>query len=304
MICSCPKCHIDIDVDLAQIPEQGANPACPECKSRFWVSQEPFALRAFKKEGKIYCLECDRELGVLNFCQGCKAQYPGYWVVQSTRPVRRRIEKPAFSINLLPKPQKKARVIAETISSGDGVGRPILAKVGGLALALMLVVAAGVYFVNSKLEREYSENFVIAVYGIKSGTDRSLKNFSSVVADWQSKTFTGGNFNLSVTSKEEADLRTIKNEIDQIMAKLDSPPPKFSQTNEKLTRLYTFYTQLHALNLNPPKSYVEFTDSVSRIEKNFDLTARELKTTLPGELAEELLKAGTKYKNLKFIIDS
>jgi uncharacterized protein YbaR (Trm112 family) len=99
MNCSCPKCHAPIEVDISRIPETGAFTPCPECKGRFWINKESYARMSLSKEGKTYCDQCGKELGNKIVCAECGVMYPDYYLVQTSKPPRRQIEKPDFNIS-------------------------------------------------------------------------------------------------------------------------------------------------------------------------------------------------------------
>ena len=297
---SCPQCDASIKVELDQITEGGAYRKCPECNGRFWTHKEPFALRAYKKEGKIYCDSCGSELGLANICLGCGALHPGYCVMQPSRPVRRKIRRSDYSVGLALK--SKRQVYTPSAASSADSRRPLLVKLGLLALVVVLAVTAGIFYLNHKTMQGYSRNYVRALYGIKSGTDRGLELCSKTAADWQAKQGSGQNFDARIAPSETAKLTAVKDEIDRIMQQMRETPEKFSDSRAKLDRLYEIYAKLNALNLSPPKSLVEFTDATSRLQGNFDKSAQELKASLPEELREEIRRAAPRYKNLQFII--
>jgi predicted Zn finger-like uncharacterized protein len=300
MNCSCPKCSASIHVELDQLSEGGAYRKCPECNGRFWTHKESFVLRAYKKTGKIYCDTCGSELGAANICHGCGALHPGYCVVQLSKPARRKIRKSDYSVSLSLKPKKQIYTLAPTSSVESR--KPLLVKLGLLALVVVLAVTAGLYYHNLKTMQGYSKNYVRALYGVKSGTDRSMELCLKTAADWRAKQESGQNFDARIAPGETAKLTEVKDEIDRILQQMSETPEKFSDSRAKLDRLYGIYTRLHALNLSPPKSLAEFTDATSRLQGNFDKAALELKASLPEELLDEIREVAPRYKNLQFIV--
>src|ERR1700687_2341971 len=104
---TCPKCNAEIEIDLSNLPEDGAHTPCPECKGRFWISRESYARRALKKEGKLYCDKCGNELGHSIVCAACGVMYPDYCLVQTAKPPRRQVEKADFSLSFSLKPARQ-----------------------------------------------------------------------------------------------------------------------------------------------------------------------------------------------------
>lgn len=300
MKCSCPKCAASIQVELGQISEGGAYRKCPECNARFWTHKESFALRAYKKDGRIYCGTCGSELGHANICHGCGALHPGYCVVQLSKPARRKIRKSDYSVSLSQKQKKQVYTLSPTPSVESR--KPLLAKLGLLALVVVLAATAGIYYLNLKTMKGYSRNYVRALYGIQSGTDRGMELCLKTATDWRAKQESGQAFGARLNPGETARLIEVKDEIDRILQQMDETPEKFSDARAKLDRLYGIYAKLHALNLSPPKSLIEFTDATTSLQANFDKAAQELKASLPEELLEEIRMAAPRYKNLQFII--
>jgi hypothetical protein len=300
MNCSCPKCDASIQADLDQISEGGSFRKCPECNARFWAHKETFSLRAYKKEGKIYCDTCGSELGLDNICHGCGALHPGYCVVQLSRPARRKIRKSDYSVSLAPKPKKQ--IFTPSAASSVESRKPLLVKLGLLILIVALGVVAGSYYLNNKAIQGYSRIYVRALYGIKSGADRNMQLCSKTAADWKAKQASAQIFDARIIPSESAKLTAVKDEIDNILQQLKETPEKFTDSRAKLDRLYGTYVKLHDLNRSPPKSLAEFTDASTRLQSSFDKAAQDLKVSLPEELLEEVRKAAPRYKNLQFFL--
>lgn len=300
MNCSCPKCEADIQVDASRITEAGTSTSCPVCKSRFWMIQEPFVLRAYRKAGSTYCGKCGSQLGLSNMCTACGEFFPSYRVVQSSKPVRRKAVKEGFSFNLSLKPARKGRAFSP--ESTRTSRKPLLALLGLVAVVAVLAVAIGSFFLNMKAEQQFSRNYVLALYGIKSGADRSLNALSKTSVEWKAKTDSGQVFILRVTPEEKADLNEVKDEVDKVMQQLNAPPEKFVAANDRLVRLYQVYLKLYALNLTPPATLPDLTNAVGKLDGDFNRAGQELKAGLPEELLEEIRKVAPRYKNLQFIL--
>jgi hypothetical protein len=299
MMCSCPKCAAEIELDIAGIPDEGSYTSCPECKSRFWMGKESFARRALKKEGKLYCSACGKEIDCLTVCTACGIVFPDYYLLQASKPARRQLEKAEFSWSFGAKPAKQTYAIPQKSSSVTPLSRKFLVRAVSL-VAIVALAAGGAYVYNQKkTERLYAANYVLALYGIKTGVNLSLSQCARMSADWKAKTDAGQRFAPRLTAEEESRSGRVKNELDPLMLKLDKPPQKFSKASEAITKLYGVQTRLNSLTATPPGSLGGFTDSVSRLDGDFKAAAQELKAGLPKELSEELEKAKTKYKELK-----
>jgi hypothetical protein len=301
MNCSCPKCNAGVPVDLSGNLEEETAITCGECRTGFFVYKESFACRASRKAGDIYCMKCGHQLSHKQYCPGCLQLYPDYLLVSSGRRKARKIVYLAEDRTYRPETTKKTFSLAGSglPAAGHKFGFDISARksmsiaISGV-VALLLLSIGGVYFYNHKIQKQYSKNFVVALYGIKSGTDMNLR-ISSKIAGAASQS--------RITSEDEADLNTVKAEIDSVMQKLDNRPKKFNKANDILTNMYGVYTRLHSSVVAPSKSQPAFTDSVKKLEGNFQQEANNLKTNLPPELLDEIKQSGNKYKSLRFMYE-
>jgi uncharacterized protein YbaR (Trm112 family) len=302
MMCSCPKCAAEIELDIASISEEGSYTPCPECKGRFWLGKESFARRALKKEGQIYCDACGKELDCLIVCTACGVVFPDYCLLQASKPASRQLVKSEFSWSFAAKPAKKAKqayAIPHKSTSVTPLSRKLLVRAVCLLVFAALAVVGVTFYNQKKAERQYATNYVLALYGIKSGIDLSLSQGTRLSADWKTKTDAGQRFVPHLTPQEESRSDRLKAELDPIMQKLDKAPQKFGKAYEQIGKLYGIHMRLNALVATPPGSLSVFTDSAGKLGNDFKSAAQELKAGLPKELSEELLNASTKYRELR-----
>ncbi len=296
MRCSCPKCTFKIEVDVSSITEEGSYTPCPECKNRFWMSQESAVRRALKKEGSVYCANCGNELGHLIVCRGCGFKFPDYFLVQVSKPVRRKAGKSDRSMSYALKPVSQSYAIP---TKSPSISRKPLVMFIGL-LVIVALVTAGVLAYNKKnTEKQYAANFALALYGIKVGSDVSLKDCAKISADWKAKMNAGQSFTPRIGADDASELNTIKSETDKIMQSMNEPPEKFSAASEKLSKLYGIYSKVHSLALSPSDSLAAFTDSVDKSATEFKQAAQGLKESLPAELSAEVERAKTRHTALR-----
>lgn len=300
MKCSCPKCNANIQVDLPHIPENGIATPCPECNSRFWTNKESFACRALKKEGKLYCAQCSNELNHQIVCPTCGVLFPDFCVVQTSKPVKRQLKKPGIAVSFSLRPaQQKIPGISTSGKTSSKSRKSLVTIVSLLMLVVVLSALIGVAYNKRKAEQEFSRYYVLAVYGIKTGTDLDLNQCAKLAADWKTKMNAGQNFQPSISPVDESRLNKVKVEIDNVMQRLNKPPKKFIAANANLAKLYGSYAQLHSLTLAPPSSLAGFTDSAAKSENDFRQAVQGFKAVLPTELSAEIDKAKAKYKGLR-----
>ena len=298
-MCTCPKCAAEIGLNIASISEEGSFTPCPECKGRFWIGKESFARRALKKEGKIYCDACGKELDCLIVCAACGVVFPDYCLLQASKPASRQLAKTEFSWSFASKPAKQAYAIPQKSTSVTPVSRKFLVRAVCL-LVFAAMTAVGVTAYNQKkAERQFVADYVLVLYGIKSGVDLSLSQCTRTSADWKTKTDAGQRFVPHLTPEEESRSDRVKTELDPLMQKLDKAPQKFSKSYEQIGKLYGIHVNLNSLAATPSGSLPGFTESANKLGNDFKSAAQELKAGLPKELSEELAKASTKYKELR-----
>lgn len=299
MNCTCPKCKASTHIDHSEITEKGIDRICDACKSRFWLYRESFGGRALKKRGEIFCATCGGELDRSIACPSCGILYPEYVFAQATKAVpkrtvhvrstyyirRRPARKPLPKKTVTPKkPVKKLKIVNKyTISA---------------AILAVLTLAGSVVYSKYQAVKEYSANYTKVLYGIKTGTDLSLKPFEKIASS-SASSFSPLDPVPSLSSNEQSRLNTIKTQVDKNMKKTDNPPEKFVSAKENLNTLYGVYVKIHALALQSSGSIRDSLESAENLKTEFKKSSRELKSALPKQLSDELENARAKYRNLR-----
>lgn len=313
MRCSCPKCDVIIEVQEEGLSAKGNSRHCPECSGKYWVQREHFMLRAFKKQGRIYCFDCGHELGVENLCMGCGSICPDYCVVQSSKPSVHVQQRAGFSFSLSRSqatkstaPRLSSKRAAPHSDSEQKHQQPVNSKwlaYAGLAV-LLLVLAGGVgkFYLAQKAEQQYAKDFIVALYGIKSGTDMCLESIDAISTEWQKS---AESFNVAPrpTEKDLGRFATVKTRISEAMDKLNESPEKFVEARENLARLHKVYGEIYALSTSAPGSLGALTESKQKLETEFFKKADVLMTSMPEPLQGELRISVAKYRNLKFMVE-
>jgi len=289
MTCFCPKCDANIELDLAKISNTGLYTPCPTCKSRFWVQRESFINRAFKKEGRIYCVNCDEELGLSHVCSHCSTLLPDYCLIQRTKPPKRKEESSNFSFDFnFTSGHVKSHAASAKSTSGS---KALYVKLAIVTVVVVAVVVAGLYIKKSREESAYVTNYVRALYGVKSGVDKSLNTFVKMKE----------NIGYGLSNQEVDAINIAKAEIDSRISKLEKVPDKFSSQNDKILVLHSIYGKLYTLTISPSAS--SSVDKAMALESDFNKVSLELRTMLTPEFMAELKNVSTRYKNLRIFID-
>lgn len=294
----CPKCSSDILIEPVKISDNGTEVKCPECKSRLYLFKESFAGRALYKSGEIYCSICASKLDHTIVCPECKALYPDYFVVRSTKKVRVRSANIPKSFTSLrtSTPSRKSRTPSPLRKEKVHSQRSF--KVLGSVIALVSLVLGGVYAFNQYANaKQYTLNYMRALYGIKTGTDTC----EMITRDLKTKVVTQGVSSVNISTEDEVRLVGLKDRVDKLMSQIESPPSKFIKSDKQIKDLYVIYSSLNSLTLAPVGSPENFIRSTSKLQEDFSEGFKELKADMPPKLSEVFKTAQIKYKNLRDI---
>jgi len=312
LTCSCPKCSAKIELGLTQVAEETTSNICPACKTRYVLTRETFARRASRKAGEINCAQCGGQLDHSQYCPSCKALYPDYFAAEFPNAAKKRASQNrdffgglknisfewrssnAPSIDFKP-------VLMDSEPWREPVGGEKKYIVMGVsAVVIVALVAFGAnFYVHAKARKQYAASYVMALYGIKMGTDLSLKLCSKISAEWTAKASTGQNSPPLITVDDENQLNNVKIQTDKYLQKLNDPPKVFAESNERLLKLNESFGKVHAAALKPSGTITNFVELVQKTDNDFKAVAADLKTNLPSELSEHLDIAKAKYRGMK-----
>lgn len=311
LICSCPKCSAKIELALIQIAEDTTSHDCPVCKTRYVLTRELFARRANRKSGEINCALCGGQLDHSQHCPSCKALYPDYFAAELPDAAKKRARKnrdlfgslKSFSFDwrsssAASMDYKPVLMDSEPWQEPTGWKKKNIVMTAG-AVVIILLIALGVsFYKHAKAKQEYAASYVLALYGIKMGTDFGLQVCGKLSADWAAKGASGQSSPPSISVDDENQLSKIKAKTDAYVQKLNNPPKAFAESNEKLLKLNGLFTTLHTAALKPSGTVTSFVSLTQKAENDFKAVAAEFKKDLPAELSDELKIAKAKYKGL------
>ena len=177
--------------------------------------------------------------------------------------------------------------------------KPVRFRIITACLVLLSIVAflSGASHNRKNTERQYLTNYVLAIYGIKSGMELCGRSCDGIIDEWKK----GKGSDIPEISREEKEnMAIVKGEIDQVMRKLEPPPEKYAPLSTKLQSMYGNYLKLNDLANAPLWRLASFESKVEEARDNFSGEIADLKSNMPDQLVEELKRSGTKY-NLSFI---
>ncbi len=277
-------------------------------------------LRAYKKQGRVYCFNCGEELGSDNLCVGCGSLCPDYCVVQSSKAVARKQPSAGFSFSRARRSSPAAQRVPSKPAERDADSRPAAQKITSqeghkqstnvkwlayAAVAVMLLILAGgmtKVYLSQKADQEYAKKFITTLYGIKAGTDLSLGAIDAISLEWKKPE---ANFNVAPrpNQKDLDKMATVKTKISEVLDTLNESPEKFADARKHLISLHKIYGEIYALNTSVSGSPDALEESAHKLETEFFKTAAVLKNTMPEALLEELELAVAKYPNLGFMVE-
>jgi hypothetical protein len=171
---------------------------------------------------------------------------------------------------------------------------------GVSAVVIIALIALGVLFYSHvKAKKEYAAAYVMALYGIKMGTDLSLSACNKISADWAIKNSSGQNVPPSITADDENQLNKVSTQTNKYLQKLNDPPSVFVESNERLLKINELFSKLHAAALKPTGTLTNFIDLTQKSQNNYKVAVADIKKNLPKELSAELEIAKAKYRGLK-----
>jgi hypothetical protein len=313
LICSCPKCSAKIELDFAQITEDTTSNNCPACKSRYVLSRESFARRASRKAAEINCAECGGQLDHFQYCPSCKALYPDYYAAEFPDAAKKRsrqnrdlfggLKNFSFEWRTSSVPSidyKPVLMDSEPWQESAADSKKKNIVLGVSALVIVGLIAIGISFYNhAKAKKQYAASYVMALYGIKTGTDLGLTICGKISSEWATKGAPGQSTPPFSTVDEENQLNRVKAQTDKFLQKLNDPPAAFAESNEKLLKLNGLFVKLHAAALKPSGSVTNFVELTQKTGSDFKVATEDLKKNLPAELSAELAIAKAKYRGMK-----
>lgn len=315
MACVCPKCAEKTDVDLAHVPENMFAIACSSCNTQIHVIRESSACRAKRKSFEIHCATCGEMLDHRAHCHSCGKPFPDFLVIVNPDEIRSKSRqeflkkswgavtdfKDSISSVFERKPRNKMSGYSPTrVTSGKSTvtsGKYVLPTIS-LIVAIALCAGGAFAYKSYKAAQIYGENYVKALYCIKTGFDTNLKKCVANKAEWESATASGRSFSPSNNAKEETKAAKLRNEVEKYMQMMNNPSGKFVSSQTNLEEIHKIYVDTESLVQSKPKSPQELGNSIENLRNKMSQASQGLKSSLPDSLKRELETAKLKYRSL------
>ena len=316
----CTKCAERTGVDFDAAPKNNFVTICSSCSKQVHVIRESCACRAKRKSFEIACATCGKLLDSHAHCSSCGELFPDYFVAIDPVAARQKNRSESFSrawsaikdLNISFNPSfdhstsdhtigqyTPTRAVSESTGTSRASTRSLVIRVVLLAAAIALIVAGKFGYEAYKSGQAYADNYIKALYCIKSGVDMNLKTCSAAKAEWEAANASGLKFSPRFSNKDEDTSVKLRGNIDKYLHNINSPPKKFLQTNGNLLEVHKIYLASEALVQAEPGSLKGLTNSIEDINKKMAVASQNLKSTLPDSLKNELASAKLKYRGLK-----
>lgn len=305
MTCNCPKCSTELDIDLSAIPTEGSFHNCTSCHANFVVRTESFARRALYKGTEIACAECGNPPGSSIYCQSCHAIYPKLLIIATSSVAKKQLGILLNSLTLLKnfkikipaKTHHEARhatvtTTATTAKEKGKKGHPAqLATV--LAVILVGLIVGGYAWYQNKVATEYAQQYVRALFGLKTARDVEVAIGNRVTASWKAGASS------ALTAAEQKSTASARKDIDMVLKRISTPPGKFKANSDAISKLAENFNRLHATVTAPAGTSDIYAGAVKKADDDFLKSARELKAGLTGKIADQFEESKKKYKTLQ-----
>lgn len=274
----CPKCGASHRLRTLHCPMRPVTITCRNCATRYLVNWKI----KLPQDSEIICSWCAKKQADSPQCTYCGRPFHGYSPAKWEQAEHG------------PSQAKKGGAASTQFASMPVRFRIITALLVFLSIAALLYEAS---HNRESTEQQYLTNYVLAIYGIKSGVDLCSRSCDGIIDEWKK----GKGSDIPEISREEKEnMAIVKGEIDQVMGKLENPPEKYAQLSTKLQSMYDNYLKLNDLANAPSGRLASFESKVEEARNNFSGEIADLKSNMPEQLAEEVKRSGTKY-NLSFI---
>lgn len=292
----CPKCGLGRQFLIEGTAQTISGQRCRRCATKITVKRISARRKDFR--GKtVVCPACGADFLFSRACPSCTAPFQNFLLVCSERPRK----KTAIPAGKLPKDlewRASQWLNSATLLFGN---IPVRIRVFSavIVLVLALLAAGSSYFSHRQDERDYLKNYVLALYGIKSGFDRG-SNISSDLVSESRRAGVPGYYPTGAVSEQLEELATVQAEVDRLMERLKNPPKSLADAKARLQVIYFIHKRHYSLLSAPRGSVDEYERRQRETREEFLHALLQCKTSFPPQLRTEVKKSGARY-NLRFL---
>lgn len=280
---------------LVGVPKKSAPPAW--WRFFFWrdamgSQKVPEHLRS----AGMHCPLCRNRQPFSDRCAFCGCDFACFVVINTNKVSRNK----RSSNETAPLGSVKQGVRCELIARLGKTSLRTRAITLGVTSLLLILLVTGIVQYRGYVQRNYSKNFVLALYVMKSGM-----NISEMVCNGTYSAWRGEDSSVPLGSSGSgpqilADMKYLKAETNKIMGELGAPSGEYIQAAQTLQKLYALYEKTDSIVISSLDSLSRHGAEIAATREAFSREIKNLKANLPAPLAEELKKAGKKY-DLRFM---
>lgn len=251
-----------------------------------------------ERSAGMYCPLCKKGQPFSDRCAFCGCAFSCFVIMKNdTLPREKRLSNGIASSGTA-KPVPFHRFLTPLCSPFIRFSRASL-RVRVISLCAMLLLLTslivGIVQYRSSWQKNYIQNYVVAIYGINSGM-----NLTGMICDGKYKAWKEGvsleiSASGTVDSQTIEDLKSVKSYIDETREKMGAAPAELDQAARTLQKLYEIYEKMNSRIINSPDSLSLHKSESVEARKSFSREIENLKTNLPAPLAKEFKRAGQKY---------
>ncbi|MDD2899620.1 MAG: hypothetical protein PHI31_13025 [Desulfuromonadaceae bacterium] len=255
------------------------------------------------RSAAMYCPACGKGQPFTDRCTFCGCAFACYVVMETYIPSVGEIPLGAH-VSPVYRPESRNSPVLSPLctlfhmfTSQSSRGRAIAASI---LLILMIALVIGENYFQRTAQKQFLENFVQAVYGIKSGMALTSVVCEGKYAEWKGEDSSTATQSGGLDSQTVTDLETVENEVDSVMHKMGTPPDAYTESVQILRSMYTLYRKTNQMLVTSEDSLMRCAAETGAANDAFTHEIDQLKARLPAPLAEEFKLSAQKY-DLRFM---
>jgi hypothetical protein len=243
---------------------------------------------SLRSDGMV-CPRCGNEQLFADQCVYCLCVFSGFVIIEA-EPLGGKKLGPKAAV---PGPKrKKARALLRASIDTSSL------RFRAMATAAVILLAGALYLGNEQyktyLQGQYSRNYVLALYGIKSGMERLDRVYLDESSALEKASASAVSHTME--AQELADLKTVKDEVDRIMKKMGAAPAECYQSDLNIRKLHFLYDKTNSLMIEAPDALLQNKNEILAVNNDFAVAYNNLKSSLPEPLTKELSTTGRRYQ--------
>lgn len=257
----------------------------------------------YERSTGMFCPMCNKGQPFSDHCTFCGCAFSCFVVMKSDSLTHNKLNTNVTALPFAAKPGILHRLLTPLSSSYTWFNKAsLMVRVISLCIMLLLLISlvVGIGQYRTLLQKEYTQKYVVALYGINSGMNLTGMIFDGKYKAWKEGVSVEISASSTVDSQTIEDLNSVKSYIDETRVKMGTAPAELAQAARILQKLYEIYEKMNSRIIDSQYSSSLHESEIIEAREKFSTEIKNLKTNLPAPLAEELKKTDQKY-NLNFM---